>query len=224
MSYTLATASNDGDPITVGFNGSGASLPAEMLPSQILFNNVRFQLAPAKTGAPNALAASGQTIDLPAGTYNRIYVLAASAHGDQNATFEAGGKRSVLDIQDWGGFVGQWDDRQWSGSDPVHGKYGQMTGLTPGYIKRADLAWYASHHHDAAGKNVDYAYSYLFGYRIDLPAGAKTLKLPANPNIRILAISVASESPEVNPARPLYDVLPTTVAASAVGSDGQAQP
>ena len=48
--------------------------------------------------------------------------------------------------------------------DMAHAKYGEMMGLTPDFIKRADPAWYSSHHHDAAGKNVDYAYSYLFGY------------------------------------------------------------
>ncbi len=144
----------------------------------------------------------------PAGTYNRIYVLAASADGDQKATFEAGGRKTELDIEDWGGFIGQWDDRQWTGGDPAHDKWGQMTGLKPGFIKRADLAWYASHHHDAAGKNVDYSYSYLFGYAIDLPLGAKTIKLPSNENVRILAMSVVEENPAVTPVRPLYDVLP----------------
>ena len=209
LTYTLATASNDGDHSTGGFDGKGDALPAEMLPSQIQFNDVRFQLAPAKIGAPNAVVAQGQTIDLPSGTYNCVYVLAASANGDQKGVFEAGGKRTELNIQDWGGFIGQWDNRQWDSSDTAHGKYGQMTGLTPGYIKRADLAWYSSHHHDAAGKNVDYAYSYLFGYAVDLPPGAKTIKLPSNENIRILAISVADENQEVKPARPLYDELPS---------------
>ncbi len=209
LTYTLATASNDGDRSTGGFDGKGDALPAEMLPSQILFNDVRFQLASAKTGVPNAVTAKGQTINLPSGHYNRVYVLAASANGDQKGRFEAGGKRTELNIQNWGGFIGQWDDRQWGSADTAHAKYGEMTGLTPGFIKRADLAWYSSHHHDAAGKNVDYAYSYLFGYGIDLPPGAKTIKLPSNENIRILAISVADENPEVKPARPLYDVLPS---------------
>jgi alpha-mannosidase len=179
-----------------------------MLPSQIQFDGVQFQLAAAKTGTPNAITAKGQTIALPSGPYNRVYLLAASANGDQKATFDAGGNKMELNIQNWGGFIGQWDNRRWSGPDPAHGKYGEMTGLTPGFIKRSDLAWYASHHHDVTGKNVDYAYSYLFGYRIDLPPGAKTLKLPVNENIRILGISVADENPEVKPARPLYDVLP----------------
>ena len=92
-----------------------------------------------------------------------------------------------------------------------------MTGLKPGFIKRADLAWYASHHHDAAGKNVDYSYSYLFGYALDLPAGATTVKLPNNENIRILAMSVAEENAAVTPARPLYDVLPAVVKAEGGG-------
>ena len=83
-----------------------------------------------------------------------------------------------------------------------------MTGIKPGYIKRADLAWYCSHHHNVKGENVPYRYSYLFAYPIDLPAGAKTIKLPKNDEIRILAISVAEENPEVRPAQPLYDVLP----------------
>lgn len=209
LSYNLATASNDGDSSTYGFDGKGNALPAEMLPAQIMFNDVRFQLASAKSGAPNAVVAKGQTINLPSGHYNRIYVLAASANGDQKVTLDVGGKKTELSIQDWGGFIGQWDDRQWSAAVALRDSYGEMTGLKPGFIKRADLAWYCSHHHDATGKNVDYAYSYLFGYAIDLPPAAKTIRLPKNDSVRILAISLADESPEARPARPLYDVLPS---------------
>jgi len=53
----------------------GDALPAEMLPEQITFNDVQFRLAPREDGTPNALVAKGQTIDLPAGHYNRVYVL-----------------------------------------------------------------------------------------------------------------------------------------------------
>jgi alpha-mannosidase len=215
LTYELATASNDGEASKAGFDGKGNSFPAEMLPSQIQFNDVQFQLATAKTGTPNAIRAKGQTIKLPAGTYNRVYVLAASTEGDQKATFEAGSHKVELNVQDWGGFIGQWDDRQWSSTDTSHDNYGEMIGLKPGFIKRADLAWYCSHHHNATGQNVAYAYSYLFAYAIDLPADAKTLKLPKNDKIRILAISTASEDPEVTPARPLYDVLPSPSAGAS---------
>ncbi len=214
LPYDLAAASNDGTRSGVGFDGKGNAIPAETLPAEITFNNVEFHLASAKTGAPNAVVAKGQRIDLPEGRYNRVYILAASAEGDQKATFAVGGAKVELNIQDWGGFVGQWDDRQWIGKDvPVpgqpgrteHDDYAEMTGIKPGYIKRADLAWYCSHHHNAAGENVPYAYSYLFAYPIDLPDGAKIITLPDNDKIRVLAISVAGENPEVKPAQPLYD-------------------
>ena len=209
LRYDLATASNDGAHSDAGFDGKGNALPAEMLPAQVTFNNVQFQLAPAKTGVPNAMAAKGQTIGLPIGSYNRVYILAASSDGDQRATFEVGAQKVELNIQDWGGFIGQWDDRQWTSKDTSNDDYGDMIGLKPGYIKRADLAWYCDHRHDSAGKNIAYRYSYLFAYAVDLPAGAKSIKLPNNDRVRILAISVADENPEVEPAQPLYDVLPS---------------
>jgi alpha-mannosidase len=82
-----------------------------------------------------------------------------------------------------------------------------FAGLTPGYIKRAPVAWFASHRHATDGSNDPYAYAYLFAYTIDVPAGAKTLTLPTNERIRILAITVANEGPLVRPAQPLYDTL-----------------
>ncbi|MGC2657219.1 MAG: glycoside hydrolase family 38 C-terminal domain-containing protein [Bryobacteraceae bacterium] len=219
LQYDLATATNDGAASKTGFDGKGNSLPAEMLPAEITFDNVKFNLPDAKTGVPNAVVAKGQIINLPSGTYNRVYLIAASADGDQDAAFIVGGKRNELNIEDWGGFIGQWDDRQWIGRDvqvPARGRrparmehddYAEMTGIKPGYIKRADLAWYCSHHHNAAGENVPYGYSYLFAYAIDLPAGAKSITLPQNDDIRVMAISVAEDNPEAKPAEPLYDTL-----------------
>lgn len=208
LDYQVAVASSDGAPATSGFDGRGNALPAEMLPEEILFNGVRFRLPPAKTGVPNAVVAKAQILKLPSGDFNRVYFLAGSFDGDQKAAFAVGDAKTEITVQDWGGFIGQWDDRQWSSKDTSEDNYGDMIGLTPGYIKRADLAWYSSHHHDAAGKNVAYGYSYLFVYSMDVPAGATTITLPMNDKIRILAISVADENPEVKPVQPLYDMLP----------------
>jgi alpha-mannosidase len=210
LHYDLATASNDGTKSDRGFDGKGNALPAEMLPAEITFNAVEFHLVPAKIGVPNAVAAKGQTINLPPGSNNRLYLLAASYDGDQKATFKVGDKNVELNIEDWGGFIGQWDDRQWSSKDTSQDDYGDMLGLKPGFIKRADLAWYCSHHHNAVGENVPYRYSYLFAYQIDIPAGAYTVTLPKNKKVRILAMSVADEAPAVQLAQPLYDVLPSS--------------
>jgi alpha-mannosidase len=155
--------------------------------------------------------------------------MAAFAFGLDNG-INVNGARS--NIQDWGGFIGQWDTRIWK-DEPLRGwaisgnhpawppanmpekerrapspRYPEdYIGLREGFVKPADVAWYASHHHTADGLNEPYQYSYLFAYAIEVPVNARTLTLPNNDKIRVLAVSVAEENPELSPAQPLYDTL-----------------
>ena len=80
-------------------------------------------------------------------------------------------------------------------------------GLKPGFVKPAEVAWFASHRHTAAGENEPYAYSYLFNYSLDIPQGAMALILPDNDKVRILAVTVSQEGPRLRPAQPLADNL-----------------
>jgi alpha-mannosidase len=221
----------------------GNALPAEMLPSQINYGGIQFRLAPAGLGKPDALAAHGQAVKLPAGDFNRLYLLAAAYDGDQHGTFEVASpstsSRIELKVEDWSGFIGQWDARTWTEKQvevrvppepaaddqspraerarrirayvkehgPIIRTEMEYTGLKPAYIKRAPVAWFASHRHEPGGGNEAYSYSYLFAYELELPAGATTVTLPDNAKIRILAATVAKEPPPVNPAQPLYDRL-----------------
>jgi alpha-mannosidase len=211
LKYDVATATTDGTKSSSNF-----SLPAEMLPASIHYDGVEFKLA----SGDNAVVPKGQSIPLP-GKFTRVYILAASTDGDQSATFKLGEHSETLNIQDWGGYIGQWDNRTWKEKTTTMPAFpgaanqqprtrtepfGELTGITPGFIKRADVAWYASHHHNADGTNALYSYSYLFAYSIDA-AGAKTLTLPNNDKIRILAITIADEPAAVKPAQPLYDTL-----------------
>jgi alpha-mannosidase len=231
LPYDLSATSADGAKSSPGFDAAGRALPAEMLPRGLDYDGIRFQFGPATKGEANAAIAKGQTIALPRGVFNRVYIVAAAADGDQKATFRVGNNPFELNIQNWSGFVGQWDDRQWKTKEvtipprPVPpgtppdiaaqlqrprtrtDPYGEMIGITPGFIKRTPLAWFASHRHNAEGANEYYAYSYLFAYAIDVPAGAKTLTLPTNDKIRVLAITVANQRGRLWPAQPLYDTL-----------------
>ena len=113
LQYDLAAASENDTKSTGGFNGKDDALPAEMLPAHLNFNGVDFHLAPAGAGKPNAVVSKGQRIELPTGDYNRIYILAASATGDRRAIFHVGNHPVEITVQDWGGFIGQWDTRLW---------------------------------------------------------------------------------------------------------------
>ncbi len=247
LAYDASVSTRDGKPGEGCFDcdpnnqtaKQGKALPAEMLPAEISYAGIHFQLSPGGTGKPNAVTARGQTIHLPAGAFNRLYILAAAYDGDQKATFQVGGKPIDLTIEDWGGYIGQWDYRTWETRQvevpeppepaagdqsaqaqrarrmramikergPIYRTEPVCTGLNPGYIKRAPVAWFASHDHAADGSNEPYSYAYLFAGEVDLPAGASTLTLPNNDRIRILAVTVANESGEVHAAHPLYDTL-----------------
>jgi alpha-mannosidase len=238
LPYDVSVATPDGHPSAGGFDDVGHALPAEMLPAAISYDGVQFNLAPMAEGKPNAVTAKGQTITLPEGNFNRIYLLAAAYAGDQKATFEIGNTPADLTIQNWTGYIGQWDSRQWKtipvpppatpalGDESPEAKrarrtlsyidaHGQMmaptmVGLTPGFIKRSPVAWYASHRHGTDGSNEIYSYSYLYAYTLNVPPGAKTLTLPVNERIRILAITAAAASDQTQPAEPLYDTLDPT--------------
>jgi alpha-mannosidase len=232
LHYDAAVASSD-DTKTEGggIDGNGNAIPAEMLPSEVDYGPAKFELAAAQTSVPNAVTAKGQTLDLPTGRFNRIYMLAAASSAeDQKALFRVGDQVTELNIQSWTGWVGQWDTRIWksapnrdwaisanhavwppldasSESRPAWRYPDDYVGLKPGYIKQAALGWYASHHHTAEGLNEPYQYSYLFVYSLDMPPGARTLTLPNNSKVCILSVSVVADNPSLTPAAPLFDTL-----------------
>jgi len=228
LPYDLAVSNRDGERLRGGIDGEGFALPAEMLPQIITYAGAAFFLVP--THRANALVARGQTLPIPSGM-SRLYILAASVSGDQDVAFRVGDESVNLTIQDWSGFIGQWDNREWRASEVVlkprtpppdippdiaallqrsrtrSDPYGEVASITPGFIKRAPVAWFASHRHTPDGKNEAYSYSYLFAYTIDVPANARTLVLPDNDNVRIMAITGSNERARITPAQPLYDTL-----------------
>jgi alpha-mannosidase len=218
LAYDRAVSSRDGEKSRGGFDAAGRAIPAEMLPRDLTFGGINFRLAPSTE--KNAVAACGQKIALPGGRFTRVYLLAA-ADGDQKATFYTGNKKIELTIQDWSGYIGQWDNRIWKekeinipatgGQPPRRTTISEYRCLKPGYIKRAPVAWFASHRHTAEGKNEAYAYSYLFAYELQLADDAETLSLPNNDKIRILAVTVSDEGVPAFPAQPLYDTLENTL-------------
>ncbi len=201
LSFDTSVASADGEKSESGFDGKGNSFPAEMIPAAVTVDDIAFKLGAGGAGKKNALACRGQKLALPAGKYNRLYLLAASSGGDVAAAFKIDGKATKITVQEWTGFIGQWDDRVWKNDR-------EISGLRPAFAKRDELAWFASHLHNKNGKNEAYNYSYLFKYKIDLPTGAKSLMLPDDPRIKVFAATAAyNENDAAVPAQPLYDVF-----------------
>jgi alpha-mannosidase len=208
LPYDLDAASTAKNPRDGAFNEKGETLSAEQLPASLNVSGVDFKLGPTDDGAKNALVAKGQTIAIPSG-FSKVYVLAASSDGDAPAEFKIGDSSVPTVVENWDGYIGQWDNRLWNADvGPNYTNYAEWQGLIPGYVKPAEVAWFCNHKHDPASGNEFYQYSYLYKYGFDVPAGASSLTLPNDPRVKVMAISVGKDIHDTAlAAEPLYDQL-----------------
>ncbi len=225
LAYDLDAVSSQANRADGGFDHDGRTYPAEQLPANLSGEGIDFRLGPTVDGQKNALACHGQTVTLPAGDFDHVYLLAAAADGDAKGTFKIGDRSVEQAVEDWGGFIGQWDTRLWKGPVPelTYAWTYEWLGLTPGFVKRDAVAWYASHRHHPTEGNEFYEYCYLYKYGFDLPAGTRTITLPDDPRIRVFAVSVARNGHEgAHPAQALYDTLekPASVDAPRITPNG----
>lgn len=201
--------SADEDRSDGAIDGEGRSFPSEMLPATLTVDGVEFHTGPREKGAHNAIAGLGQTITFPPGRFTHISLLMASTENAETV-FRVGDQPVSIRVQSWTGFVGQWDDRLWDRSfaEIDSRTEGNVVGFTPGYINRAEIAWFATHRHHPTEGNEAYRFSYLFKHDIPLPAGAKSITLPNDPRIHILAATLVERQGAIaKPAAPLYDTL-----------------
>jgi alpha-mannosidase len=177
---------------------NGLTIPAEMIPTEVVSEDIQFKIGNHADGQNNILSANGQKLTLPAGDYNKLYVLAAATE-DTKGDIKAGKQVNQINFQNWTGYVGQHYNRVLYFNDL------KVASITSAFTKRDNIAWFASHRHKPDG-NDTYQYSYLFKYEITLPKGTRSVTLPANSKIKIFAVTVANNRNEdVMPLQLLYD-------------------
>jgi alpha-mannosidase len=197
ISYNEDIISSDSNRID-GNMTSGLTFPAELLPSEITSEDIIFKTGSSTVGAKNSVSAKGQEINLPAGDFNKLYILAAATE-DTQGNFKTGKKTVTLNVQNWTGWIGQHYSRKLYMNDL------KVSEITEAYTKRDNIAWYASHRHSREANDA-YQYCYIFKYEINLPEGAKSVALPDNDKIKIFAITAAKiVNEDVTPLQLLYD-------------------
>jgi len=207
LEFDVDAVSGDSNRADGAMDSEGRTYPAEQLPATLVAEGIAFQIGSGAAGEKNAMACAGQEILLSGGGTNRLYLLVAASE-DCVGEFDVDGRKTKISIQGWTGFVGQFDDRVWD--RPFNAVdfvcEGRVTGLTPGYIHRDPIAWFATHRHHPTRGNEAYQFSYMYKYRLDVPLGAKVLKLPKDERIKVFAVTeAANENDAAQPAVPLYD-------------------
>jgi alpha-mannosidase len=199
LRFDIDGVSRDENRADGDFDGKGNTYPAELWPSEIVSEDVVFKLGSAADGQPNMMSARGQVIDLPAGSFNTVYILASSAGSDKKVEFLVDGKSVEVEIPCYTGNIGQWDNRDlkngFSQSVRINGVVHPRPVLTvPAFVKHVPVGYIATHRHiGSSNKNEAYIFGYLFRIAIELPAGARKLQLPASPEVRIAAITVSAD-------------------------------
>jgi alpha-mannosidase len=188
LPYDLKATSFNDFYSDANFDGKGNSYAAELWTEKLSYKGINFQLAAADV--PNALKCSGQEIELPAGNYDRLYLLLASTGKDMQETLYIDQNKHEVVVPSYTGFIGQWGH----------------TGHTEAFLKSTDVAYVGTHKHSAIyRKDLPYEFTYMFAIPIDLPKNAKKLILPDNSRITVFAGSVVKD--ENNTLAPAVDLL-----------------
>lgn len=203
LKFNAKVTTSNHDRSIGDFDNSGHSLPAELLPAEINVEGVIFKLKKENNDGKiekirraenSALIPRGDTIQLPAGNFNRIYLLAAATE-DTKGTFYVDGDAVTLGIQYYSDFIGQWNtltfDKPMNEELPMNEV--KLLKQSSAYLKQDNIAWVGTHRHSITGVNEAYKFCYLYKYAIDVPRGAKTLVLPDNDKIRIMAMTLTND-------------------------------
>ncbi len=182
-----------------GEMAQGSSFAGELFPETLTVDDIVFRLGDTAPGAHNAVSLRGQRIALPAGDYDRLYLLMSADRDTEGVKIKVDGRSFPIDVQSWQGYIGQWERRLTDNtlSDVLY-------GIETGYIKRDPVALLGTHRHTPEG-DLSYRYSYIYKYSIPV-SGASTLELPSAPGVKLFAVTAAGGTNDrVVPAMDLYD-------------------
>lgn len=169
-----------------GIFGKNFTIPEELVPDVITSGGVDFAI---HKGKYDSLLADGQKIELD-GSCNKLVLLCASLDSDREYTFDVDGKTVNIKVSDIEERPFAWD------------LYGMNRTAK---IKTDVVGWECTHTHSAKGD--DYAHQlFFFKYEIETN-GAKSITLPCNMNLFILAATQIKTDCDCNCVTELYDTV-----------------
>ena len=209
--FNLRGSSPDSSRTAGNLDGTGNSVPEPRWPSSVDYQGVKFNMGPA--AANNFVTAAGQTIALPAGRYDKLFLLGAGAgSGVKGGLFtvkytDGGVVAKNLEFAVWNTDLSGYDRTQRIDTKP--------------YVY--DSIGYAfTHYHDGVNDQMT-RYNFLYVYTIELDSTktVESIELPVASGVKIAAITAASsqtpgfagiyEAPDAIIADPPTNVIATVI-------------
>ena len=154
--------------LSSGLDGGGAAYSGTLTGQSLTWQGVPFQLG--LPDVPNAVSCRGQALTLPAGHYAGLWLLGAAINGGQNAqtmtvTYTDGTTADLAqNFSDW--------------FQPAHFP-GESEAVKSAYRNTAD-----------GEKDPRTFYAYSYGFALNPQKTVKSLTLPDNDSVKILAVTL----------------------------------
>ena len=208
LSYNQIGITSVGGSTEGGLDSSHQSYSTAAIGSTVDWNSAPFDIAPANVN--DVVAAEGQTLSTSGSGYSAIEILAAATGGvNQGGVFTVNYSGGAYD-KDTLGF-----------SDWNQGYNGAGT-TAPGEAIVLDMPYLNTYTGGTEVQTTTMHGTYLYGYIIPInPAESLTgLTLPDNPNMKIVAIDLLNQPPQVNLTSYINTVAITTAGSSVSGQLG----
>lgn len=170
LEYNSTGITADEYKVNCIMQGSGMSLPNELIPSNLTVHGITFKM-PNVDMNKNIYIPREQEIELPKGI-TKLYMIAGSVFGEQDIVIMADNKERHMTVYPMSEPVGRWD----------------MAGLgQTAKITHQPIAMEFTHTHHPEG-NIANGKAYFYLYEIDV-RGCKTVTMPENNKVVILAMT-----------------------------------
>ena len=170
LPYTAIGFYKDGSPFRAngGFDDGGAAYPSSGLGRTPVVGGVRFTLGPV--GLSNVVASRGQTVRL-SGKHGSLWLLGAAVEGGQRdgkilVTYDDGSTAT---------FTQSFSD--WASPESFSG---EVEAIRMPFRVMSD-----------GKRDENPFYVYAYGFPLDRTKGVRSVTLPNEPNVRVLAMSLA---------------------------------
>ena len=170
LPYTAIGFYKDGSPFRAngGFDGGGAAYPSTGLGRTPVVGGVRFKLGPV--GLSNVVASRGQTVRL-SGKHASLWLLGAAVEGGQRD------QKFVVTYDDGTNATFTQSFSDWASPESF-----------PGEVEAIRMPFRVM----SDGKRDENPFwAYAYGFALDRTKGLRSVTLPTEPNVRVLAMSLA---------------------------------
>lgn len=186
LDYNTNGITSDASKVNVILQGSGCSLPQELIDDEVVIANVPFKLE-NKNLDKNLVIMRGQTIALPENS-KKLYILAASTLDNRPITIMADNREKNLIIDDMRESYAKWD----------------MAGLDQtAKIKNSNIGIEFTHTHHPSG-NLANEKAYFYVYEIDV-RNCTNITFPIENRVAVMAMTVSTSNDNTRLATSIID-------------------